>query len=164
MRRRLMRLVSPTFTMGALCLIERDDGCLLMLRHSYRPGWGLPGGIVKRGEPIEQAAHREVLEEVDLRIDLLGRPWVVMDPSVRSVDIVFSARPVTLEHQDGLQPVSPEIVEVRWFRRSDLQNLRVAGELQPEAIRAFEVCSLLTADAQAHGEGDATARSLMFGA
>ena len=50
---------------AACALIERDDKVLLV-RHSYMPGWLLPGGGVGRGEPAEHAILRELKEEIGL--------------------------------------------------------------------------------------------------
>ena len=50
---------------GACALIERD-GKVLLVRHSYMPGWLLPGGGVRRGEPAEHAIMRELKEEIGL--------------------------------------------------------------------------------------------------
>ena len=47
-RRLLIRVLSPSFTVGAICLIERDDGAVLLVRQVYRARWGLPGGLLKR--------------------------------------------------------------------------------------------------------------------
>jgi 8-oxo-dGTP diphosphatase len=47
-RRWIVRLAAPSFTVGAACVIERDDGALLLVRLVYRDGWGLPGGLIKR--------------------------------------------------------------------------------------------------------------------
>ncbi len=44
------------------------DGKILKVRHSYRRGWSLPGGAVRRGEDPRLAACREVREEVGLNI------------------------------------------------------------------------------------------------
>ena len=45
------------------------DGKILIVRHSYRPGYGLPGGRVKRNETPAAAASRELREEVGIRAD-----------------------------------------------------------------------------------------------
>jgi 8-oxo-dGTP diphosphatase len=44
------------------------DGKVLKVRHSYRRGWCLPGGAVRRGEDPRLAACRELREEVGLKL------------------------------------------------------------------------------------------------
>ncbi|HTO41216.1 MAG TPA: NUDIX domain-containing protein [Rhizomicrobium sp.] len=51
---------------GAHGLIEDDTGRLLLVRHTYFPGWHLPGGGVQRGEPAHAAVLRELNEEIGL--------------------------------------------------------------------------------------------------
>lgn len=41
-------------------------GQILAVRHSYRPGWSLPGGRAKRNELPSETASREVKEEVGI--------------------------------------------------------------------------------------------------
>lgn len=129
LRRRVVRTISPSFTVGAMCFIERDDGALLLVRHSYRRRWGVPGGLLKRGEDVADGALREVREEVGLHIELLGEPTVVVDPQPQRVDVIFRCRPV-----DRTAPItaqSAEIVEARWFLPGELPELQfeTAGAL-----------------------------------
>lgn len=87
-RRGLVRAGTPGFTVGAVCLLERD-GRLLMLRQPHRHGWSLPGGLLDRGESAADAVVREVREELGLTIEV-GRPvTVVVDSPLRRVDVVF---------------------------------------------------------------------------
>jgi 8-oxo-dGTP pyrophosphatase MutT (NUDIX family) len=51
---------------GATAIAEDGQGRVLLVRHSYMPGWRLPGGGVGRGEPPESAVVRELEEEVNL--------------------------------------------------------------------------------------------------
>ena len=131
-RLRVVHLVAPTFTVGAICVIDRGDGRVLLVRHSYRERWGFPGGLLKKGEEAADGARREAREEVGLEIELVGEPTVVVAPEPRRVDIVFRARPDGAGTDlDALRPTSPEIVELRWVPRDDLP------ELQHEAAGAL---------------------------
>lgn len=123
-RRLAVRTIAPSYTVGSMCVIERDDGRILLVRHLYRRRWGVPGGLLKRRESAASAGRREVLEEVDLRIELVGEPAVVIDPEAQRVDVVFRARPADGEDPDGVSASSPEIVEVRWFDPSELPELQ----------------------------------------
>ena len=111
----IVRRATPSYWVGAMCVVERSDGALLLVRQSYRRGWTFPGGLLKRNEAPADAAVRETREEVDLDVEVDDHPRVVVDAPRRRVDVVFRARPVT--GSDGHQPtpVSPEILEVRWF-------------------------------------------------
>ncbi len=54
--------VFKPITLGAAVILVRN-GEVLLVRHSYRPGWFMPGGGIRRGEPLDAAARREVREE-----------------------------------------------------------------------------------------------------
>lgn len=130
-RRRVVRTVAPSFTVGAMCFIERSDGAVLLVRQAYRTRWGVPGGLLQRGEEAADGARREVFEEVGLPIDLVGEPRVVVDAEPQRVDVVYRARVA-----DGVDPAiaapqSPEILEVRWFAREAFP------ELQHETVTAL---------------------------
>ncbi len=100
-RRVLVRAGSPKYTVGAICIVTRDDGAILLVRHSYYRLWGTPGGLSKRNERPEDAVVRETLEEVNLRVELVGEPVVVVEPMPRRVDVVYAARPAPGEDTDA---------------------------------------------------------------
>ncbi len=120
----MVRTISPAYTVGAVCVIERPDGAVLLVRLSYRNSWGLPGGLLKRREAPGDAARREVLEETGLAIDLLGDPAVVVDVVAQRVDIVFRARPMAGSDPEAVTSGSPEIVDLGWFPRDALPDLQ----------------------------------------
>lgn len=123
-RRRVVRTISPSFTVGAMCFIERDDGALLLVRHSYRQRWGVPGGLLKKGESAADGARREVVEEVGLAIEIVGQPTVVVDPEPQRVDIIFRCRPTADVDARSVAPRSAEIIAARWFGIDELPELQ----------------------------------------
>jgi ADP-ribose pyrophosphatase YjhB (NUDIX family) len=136
-RRRVVRSIAPAYTVGAICVIERADGALLLVRLSYRNSWGLPGGLLKRGETPQDAVRREVREESTLEVELLGDPAVVVDAPAQRVDVIFRARPAAGVEADSATAASPEIVELGWFLPEDLPDLQfeTSGALMALARR-----------------------------
>ncbi len=120
-QRFVVHRVAPLHSVGAVAVVRDEAGALLLVRHSYKTGWGLPGGLVKRGEHPVDAVVREAREEVGLAIEVVGEPAVVVDAPTRRVDVVFAARPVT-----GSAPAAPasvEIAEAAWFAAGSLPPL-----------------------------------------
>ena len=108
--------MSPSFTVGAMCFIERADGALLLVRHSYRERWGVPGGLLQRGEDADDGARREVLEEVGLVVELVGEPAVVVDARPAAGRRRLPGPPgATGADPERCTLGSAEIVEARWF-------------------------------------------------
>jgi 8-oxo-dGTP diphosphatase len=75
MRRIFLRVLNPSFMVGAMALIQDAQGRMLVVEHTYRRDvpWGLPGGWLKHAESPERGLTREVLEETGLhvRVDAL---------------------------------------------------------------------------------------------
>jgi 8-oxo-dGTP pyrophosphatase MutT (NUDIX family) len=140
LRRLLVRLGSPKYTVGAICIIQRADGAVLLVRHSYYRRWGTPGGLANRHERPESAAVRETIEEVNLRVELIGEPVVVVEPVPHRVDVVFLARPAEGASLDEVRPSSPEIEQLDWFAMDALPNLQ---DETVTAMRALERSGLL---------------------
>jgi len=61
-----LRALWQPVTFGVRVFLENDSGQIVLIRHSYRSGWFLPGGGVDRHEAPEVAAVREAREEAGL--------------------------------------------------------------------------------------------------
>lgn len=155
-RRWVVREISPNYTVGCMCLVERNDGALLLVRHAYRGRWGVPGGLLKRKEDPTAAVHREVWEEIRVAVELLGEPSVVVAPSAQRVDIVFGAR---LADPDARpMPSSPEIDGVAWFLPDELpelqEELAAALVARARAARSPSVPAISPRPRAPNGSGD----------
>ncbi|MBN9044887.1 MAG: NUDIX domain-containing protein [Rhizobiales bacterium] len=60
-------------TLGVRAIVfDEKDNSVFLVRHTYVPGWQLPGGGVERGETFGEALEKELREEAN--IVLKGRP------------------------------------------------------------------------------------------
>ena len=74
MRRRMVRLAVAKYIMGAVAIVRDSEatgpGRMLLLRQPPGVGWGLPAGLLERGErPIEGCA-RELREESGIALSV----------------------------------------------------------------------------------------------
>ena len=100
------------------CLVE-ETGRVLLLRRGIMPQigkWTFPGGYVDLGETPSQAALRETLEEVGMRVTLGKLLGLYSDPAHPIAAVaVYLATPGA--EAPGL---SEEATEVRYFARDEI--------------------------------------------
>lgn len=59
-------LVSRGMTLGVRCAALDEQDRIILVKHTYVPGWHLPGGGVEIGETIYDAAGKELREEANV--------------------------------------------------------------------------------------------------
>jgi 8-oxo-dGTP diphosphatase len=108
------------------------DGKVLLVRRSRSPGKGFysfPGGRVEFGESLHTALHREVDEEIGLRIEILGLAgWREVLPTADGgghyLIMSFAARWTARE------PVlNDEHDDFKWLAPDAIGDLKVTGGL-----------------------------------
>lgn len=62
----LVRAAISPAVLGVAGAVMDEAGRVLLVRHSYAPGWQLPSGGVGRGEHPDDAVRRELAEELGL--------------------------------------------------------------------------------------------------
>jgi ADP-ribose pyrophosphatase YjhB (NUDIX family) len=116
----------------ASAIPRTPDGRIILLRRGFDPGaglWTFPGGFVDLGETIEEAAHRETREELELDITLGPLIGVYSRASERVVLIVYAAT------ADGKPRTTPEATQVEPFRPHDIPWHELAFWSTEQALR-----------------------------
>lgn len=102
------------FRIAVSALIFNGGQILLALRRDIG-WWNLPGGGMEIGETVEEAVHREVLEETGLEIEIEQLVGVYSKPQKQEVVLTFRC------HAIGGTPIATEeSSECRYFAPTDL--------------------------------------------
>ncbi len=120
---RLMR----GMTLGVRAAVLDETGRVFLVRHTYVPGWHLPGGGVEVGETLLETLAKELREEACIR--LKGEPvlhgiFFNRIASRRDHVAVYVARDFVVE--SAKQP-DREIAEAGWFSLDALPEGTTAG-------------------------------------
>jgi 8-oxo-dGTP pyrophosphatase MutT (NUDIX family) len=59
----------PAVYVGAGALITDDDGRVLLVKPTYKPGWEIPGGAMDPDEYPRETVRRELAEELGLALE-----------------------------------------------------------------------------------------------
>jgi len=122
-------------TLGVKALVIDEAGHILLIRHTYVPGWHLPGGGVEVGETAGEALARELVEEAAIRPT--GPPrlhGLLLNLNLARRDHVAV---YVIEHfeQGGVRVPNREIAEIGFFPADALP----AGTTAPTRRRIAEV-------------------------
>ena len=132
---------NPIAAVGTIVL--REEQVLLIMR-TREPGagkWSIPGGKIELGESLFEAAHREVLEETGINVDI-RKAVNTYDSIVRDEEgeIKFHYFLVycTAGYIDGEPQTSAESSEVVWTDLSDIDGLDMNPVLKNIIRKAVE--------------------------
>ena len=110
----------PSLATAIIVLVHRGDEVLLVHARNFRGNFfGLVAGFVETGESLEEAVHREVLEETGLTITNLryfgSQPW----PYPSGLMVGFHADYVSGE----IKLQKEELAAGQWFTKDNLPEI-----------------------------------------
>ncbi|MFE3634034.1 NUDIX domain-containing protein [Streptomyces sp. NPDC059168] len=120
-----------TETLAAGVLLFDEQGRVLLVDPTYKPGWEFPGGVVERGEAPARAGMREVAEETGIRLREVPRLLVVdwerpAPPGYGGLRLLFDGGTLDSAEAAGVLLPGPEL---RGWRFATEQE--AAGMLPP---------------------------------
>jgi 8-oxo-dGTP pyrophosphatase MutT (NUDIX family) len=137
--------------------VVNNNAVLLRLHEKYNY-WGSPGGHIDPGEDANEAAIREVWEEVGLKVELVGPlGWKKLDTQTNRdlvPPIYINRHPINATHDHSSfvfvarslgREINPQTqedqgVECRWVTRTELDELFKTDErMRPEVHKYASV-------------------------
>ncbi len=112
--------LSPAIIIAVVRRTEQGNRLLLARNHRFPPGrYSVIAGYVEPGESLEECAHREVLEEVGIRISEVryfgSQPWPFPNSLMIGFTADYESGEITLEES--------EIADAGWFAAGALPSL-----------------------------------------
>lgn len=112
---------------------------LLLTHYADRPnrGWALIAGFVEIGETLEETVHREVMEEVGVKVKNLryykNQPWSFSDT-------LLTGFYCELDGDETITLQRDELKEGVWLRREEIPSRAGDISLTAEMIERFRLC------------------------
>jgi phosphatase NudJ len=119
----------------ALVVVREGERFLVVRERKHGQRWYLPAGRAELGEPLEEAARRETLEETGVPVVLEGLLKLQHTPSGAGARVraLFYARPADDTPPRALP--NEHSLEARWVTLEELDELELRG---PEVRAIFE--------------------------
>ena len=112
--------VWPSLATAIIVLVHRGDEVLLVHARNFRGNFfGLVAGFVETGESLEEAVHREVMEETGLTITNLryfgSQPWPYPSGLIVAFHADYVSREIKLQKE--------ELAAGQWFTKDNLPEI-----------------------------------------
>jgi len=130
------KILQPQIGVGAA--VFKDDRVLLVRRKNPPAAglWAIPGGRLKWGETLRQAAEREIKEETGVLIKAGDIAWVfeVIEHDEASVRFHYVIIDLHARYISGEPKAESDALEARWIGRGGLS----AQEIHPRTVEFLE--------------------------
>jgi 8-oxo-dGTP diphosphatase len=131
----------PLIGVGAIII---DGERVVLVKRAHPPlqaEWSIPGGVLEVGELVREAAVREAREETGLivePIELLGVYDRVLRDREQRVQYHYVLIDFLCRRVAGELTAASDASEVRWFRREELAELKLAEDTVEVIGKGFE--------------------------
>jgi 8-oxo-dGTP diphosphatase len=119
---------TPRAAVGAVVMYE---GKVLLAKRSNAPQkgkWAIPGGAVKLGETLQEAAEREIMEETGLTIQA-NKPVHVFDlierDSAGSLLFHYVIIDLLADYIEGDVHPGDDVSDAGWFNPDEIESLDI---------------------------------------
>ncbi len=116
---RVMRVVQDEFLVGTTGIILNDKNEILLVRHTYRGDWSLPGGYLHAKEHPKEGLAREIEEETGLTVVIERELKTRTDRDTARLDITYVGHFI-----GGTFTPSNEVKEAQFFSFDTLPIIR----------------------------------------
>jgi len=120
---------APRVAVGAIVF---NDNKVLLVRRGKPPAegvWAIPGGSVKLGETLQQAAEREILEETGVTIRAREPAYTfesIQRDDSGAIRFHYVIIDLNADYVDGEPKPADDALDARWFSPNDIQTMKVS--------------------------------------
>ncbi|TGB04012.1 NUDIX domain-containing protein [Halobacillus salinus] len=109
----------PKHIVSVAACITNEDGEVLLVKNEHRNDtYEIPGGRMEKGETLEEAVKREVLEETGIEANITGITGVYQNLTIGVVCIVFKG-----EYVSGIPTIQPGETQEVFFEKVTEDNM-----------------------------------------
>ncbi|MFE1189976.1 NUDIX domain-containing protein [[Kitasatospora] papulosa] len=119
---------------SAAAILTDEEGRVLIVKPTYKPGWNLPGGRVDDGESPRSACARELREELAVDVTpgrLLAHAFVALPGQPAHVYYVFDGGALTAQQRKGIRLQESELGELRFSFPADISPEDIPSAIRP---------------------------------
>lgn len=122
--------ISRPMTLGARVIAINENNEICLVKHTYNPGWHLPGGGVEKGESVYETAIKELMEEAGLVVAMEDLELVSMHANFHNFKgdhvVIFRAKKWEISHTHRPH----EIAECQFFPLDALPKDTTKGTIK----------------------------------